>query len=72
VSLAAITSGEQIVTTLAAIIGFKFHSDLHPKQRVLGEPIWNGLLGSASSWTVCPWRSCWIGLRTETLETVSN
>jgi predicted ATPase/DNA-binding CsgD family transcriptional regulator len=35
VPLASVTSFEQVVTTLAEVIGFKFHSDVHPKQQIL-------------------------------------
>jgi predicted ATPase/DNA-binding CsgD family transcriptional regulator len=35
VPLAAVTSAEQIVTTIAEIIGFNFHSDKQPKQQLL-------------------------------------
>lgn len=35
VPLAAITSAEQIITTIADMIDFKFHSDQHPKQQLL-------------------------------------
>jgi predicted ATPase/DNA-binding CsgD family transcriptional regulator len=34
-SLAPVISAEQMVTTLAEIIGFKFHSDIQPKQQLL-------------------------------------
>jgi predicted ATPase/DNA-binding CsgD family transcriptional regulator len=34
-SLAPLTSAEQIITTLAEVIGFKFHSDTQPKQQLL-------------------------------------
>ena len=35
VPLASVTSPEQIVTTLAETIGFKFHSDTQPRQQLL-------------------------------------
>ncbi|MBI5667370.1 MAG: hypothetical protein HZC41_05120 [Chloroflexi bacterium] len=35
VPLAAVTSAEHLVTAIADVIGFKFHSDLPPKQQLL-------------------------------------